>query len=285
MNSEHLRTVPLLVMTCERNASYLPFVLDITRRHWPGHPEITLATDGGNLSGMSTQVVTISNATWVEVLLGALKDLKARARSLYVFVLLEDLCPLHQCNKHVIELAFMALQRSDAGVIQFSCFDLPLDSGAEAGGHWVPYDWSRNSTVNCDTFRIYTFPRDFSHYFSLQPGIWRVEYLISACEIALSRGQTTPWAFEELRWEAARPHFVSNYMWPSTHHGFMLHGKPNPGAIAAMNVSVCGALRKQLIADAFGGPYKYLAWRTANRLRKITLQGIARRLLLAKSTR
>jgi hypothetical protein len=260
----------------------MPFVLDITKRHWPSHPDVTIATDGGHLTGMSGHVVTISNTTWVEVLLGALKDLEARARSPYVFVLLEDLCPLRPCDEQVIELAFNTLQRSDAGVIEFSCFQIPF-SAADGYDHWAAYDWSRSSTGNSDTLKIYTFPRDFPHYFSLQPGIWRLEYLISACNVALSCGRTSPWAFEELHWEAARPHLATNYVWPSTHHGFMLDGKPNAGAIAAMNSSACRELRKRLITHAFGGSCRYHAWRTINRLKKITLRGVARRLLFAGS--
>jgi len=66
-----LRDCPVLITTCTRNAIYIPFVLDITNRHWPNHPSITIATDGGNLSGVSEDVITIQNANWLEVLLGA----------------------------------------------------------------------------------------------------------------------------------------------------------------------------------------------------------------------
>ena len=257
----------------------MPFVRDLTERHWPDHPNITIATDGGDLSGLSENVVTISSATWVEVLLGALKYLKERASEPYVFVMLEDLCPILPCDAHIIELAFEALKRSDAGVIEFSCFEIPFDSTDEAPGDSALQNGSRRSMENCGELKIKEIPRGFSHYFSVQPGIWRLEYLIDACEVALSHGWTSPWAFEEMRWEAARPHLITSYVWPATHHGFLLHGRPNPGAIGAMNIGVCGELRKRLIADAFGGPFKYRAWYAYDRVKRITARGVARRLM------
>ena len=269
MDRTLLQNCRLLITTCERNATYMPFVLSITKQHWPACPDITIATDGGVLSGLADDIVTIPNATWIEVLLGALRHCQVEAGLPYVFLMLEDLCPIRPCDQHVIDLAIAALDRSEAGTIEFSCFDLPFSAETEAWPNWTSFDWSKSPIVNYDILRMRTLPREFPYYFSVQPGFWRLEYLIDACQTALAQGCTSPWAFEKMRWLGARPHLIADYTWPAPHHGFLLQGSPTHGAIAVMKSEACSDLRTRLITEAFGGRMGYFAWRNLDRLKRI----------------
>lgn len=100
--------------------------------------------------------------------------------------------------------------------------------------------------------RLAVVPGDFFRYFQVQPAFWNIEYLTSACRAALASGITDPWAFEAMRLDGARQHYVADYSWPNVHHGFIAAGSINPAAISYMSRKAAPELHAQLVRDVIG---------------------------------
>ena len=87
-----------------------------------------------------------------------------------------------------------------------------------------------------------------------------VTELMTACKAALESGITDIWQFEAMQWDAAAQHYVSNYQWPTVHHGFLAAGRVNPAAIAYLDKEAGNQLHLQLIRDLIGVGSPLLYW-------------------------
>lgn len=255
--------VALLVTTCAKNEKYMADVLALIEAHWPDHPPLTVASDHGAELPRGDIATVLAPGSWVELLLAAVLDIRRRDPVAYVAFLLEDLCPQVAVDTAVFATASAALRESAAGMVSMSCFDLYWvfdESGARVPDQ-QNCDWGHYPVERHGDLRFRRMPDAYKYYFSVQPSIWRIDYLIEACEAALAQGIASPWQFEEMRWSGARPHLVADYIWPAMHHGFLLQGAPNRHGIASITSHAGRPLRQRLIREAFGSPWRYYAWR------------------------
>lgn len=95
-------------------------------------------------------------------------------------------------------------------------------------------------------------PVDFFRYFQVQPTLWRLDYLLAACDHALAQGIGDAWSFEAMRWSRALPHYVSQYNWPTVHHGFLVQGELNKAAIAFLDRRNAMSAHRMLVREAIG---------------------------------
>ena len=255
---------------------YAPAIDVVIERCWPLHPAVYFISDC-ELVGTKQQQVLLRDSCWTEVLLHGLLAVRQNDPKLdYVFLMLDDHCPLRACDTGVIS-AYLEIARSrDLAVISFPTYEWPWERT-----ECVDYPdglvrtWRRIDVEVVSGRRLAVVPRDFFRYFQVQPAFWNIEYLVQACEAALAGGIRDPWTFEAMRLDKAPQHYVADYNWPSVHHGFIASGKINPLAISYMSRALAAELHEQLIRETVGvnSPALFTAYRLAingwNRGRRI----------------
>lgn len=259
----HGDDVALLVTTCAKNEKYMADVLALIEAHWPDHPPLTVASDNGAGLPRRDAATVVAGGTWVELLLAAVLDIRRRHPTPYIAFLLEDLCPQSAVDAAILSTSLAVLREGRAGMVSMSCFDLYWafdESGARVPDQ-QDCDWGQYPVERHEDLRFRRMPDAYKYYFSVQPAIWRTDYLIEACRAAIAQGIASPWQFEEMRWSGACAHVIADYIWPAMHHGFLLQGAPNRHGIASITSHAGRPLRQRLIREAFGSSLRYYIWR------------------------
>ena len=236
--SDSLSEIALLVPTCRKFEPYLPLFLDLIERHWPEHPELWVVSDGEGAPGVP--LLRAESPEWMPCMREALRQLRAaRPNVRFVFLLLEDLAPLHRVQADVLHGALAAAVERDLPETVFRTFRF---------FHFLrspkpPEEWGGS--------RFYEVDPQWRYYSQLQPSLWRLDHLFETLEAGLALGKRSVWEFEFLN--IGGPHYVHHYRWPSLINGVFLGGLVNP---------------KSLLRLPFGGPHRALVgemWRRAAR--------------------
>ena len=247
------RSVAILVSTFSRMKKYVPAIEMTIERCWPLHPAVYFISDC-ELPGAKQRRVLLRDSCWTEVLLHGVLAVREQHPGLdYVFLMLDDHCPLRACDTGVISAHLEIARSHNLAVISFPIYEWPWERT-----EYVDYPdglvrtWRRIDVEVVSGRRLAVVPRDFFRYFQVQPAFWKIEYLIQACRTALAGGITDPWAFEAMQLEKASQHYLADYNWPSVHHGFMAAGRINPAAIYYMSRKAAPELHAQLMLDVIG---------------------------------
>jgi hypothetical protein len=251
----------LLVSTFAKMAKFIPAVEIAIDRCWPTHPTVYFISDYP-LPSITNQFFQ-RGASWTQVLLHGLSAVGERYPGLdYIFLMLDDHCPLQACDPSALTAYFDIVRRHQLAVVWFPTFEWPWKSPHIAHPAVPARSGHRIEIEELGDRRFAVVPRDFFRYFSLQPACWDIQYLTSVCRTALDSAITDPWRFEQMAWDGARQHYVAEYNWPSVHHGFMAAGKLNPAAISYMSRTAVPELHKQLIREAgFNSVFVYQLYR------------------------
>jgi hypothetical protein len=170
-----------------------------------------------------------------------------------VFYLLEDHCPLRQCDMDRLLRVCKVAAEHDLGAVTFPTYNWPwgeVESKVYPDG--LVRTWRKIEIANLSGERFAVVPSDFFRYFQLQPTLWRCEYLERVCAAAIAARKTDPWQFEALRFRDAEQHYVASYNWPTVHHGFLVQGSINPAAVRYADRAAHLRLRRQLIEEVVG---------------------------------
>ena len=208
----------LLVMTYSKMEKYLPAIRQNLDIFWPNRPAMLIATDG---AAAGEDVFVGTSASFLGLLSEALHELRSRFPKVqYVFVLLEDLCPLAPVDDARLTEAFSALKA--------------------AGGHymlnhwptkrhrpWTDENWDLAASLSEGRTRLMPMSRGYETYNSLVACIWRVTYLEQLIGAKLARGIGDPWGFERYLDGAQEQHYVLENAWPTFANGFMIAGRVN----------------------------------------------------------
>jgi hypothetical protein len=251
----------LLVSTFTKMGKFIPAVKIAIDRCWPTHPTVYFISDYP-LPNIANQFVQCG-ASWTEVLLHGISAVRERHPALdYIFLMLEDHCPLQACDPSTLTAYFDIIRRHQLAVVWFPTFEWPWKASHIAHPAVPSRSGHRIQIEMLEDRRFAVVPRNFFRYFALQPAYWDVQYLTSVCRAALDSEITDPWRFEQMAWDGARQHYVAEYKWASVHHGFMAAGKPNPAAIPYMSRTAVPELRQQLIREAgFDSVFVYQLYR------------------------
>lgn len=242
----------VLISTFSRMKKYAPAIEAAIDRCWPEHPAIYFISDS-ELPGIGRQI-QLADACWTEILLHGLLTMRKQHPALdYVFLMLDDHCPLRPCDA-VATSAYLEIARSgNLGVISFPTYDWPWNETATTEyPDGLVRVWRTVEIDVVDGRKLALVPRDYFRYFQVQPAFWRVEYLISVCQAALASGIRDPWAFEAMSLDGAPQHHVADYNWPSVHHGFIAGGKVNPAAISYISKKAAPELHSRLLREVVG---------------------------------
>ena len=242
----------MLTSTFERMANYAPAIEAALHRCWSQHPRNYFIADC-ELPQVRERF-SVVGASWTEVLLHGLLAAQRQHPGLdYVFLMLDDHCPLRPCDAAAIG-AYLEIARScNLAAISFPTYEWPWnDTAATEYADGLVRMWRKVDIVVINGRRLAPVPRDFFRYFQVQPAYWSIEYLISACQAALAGGIRDAWAFEAMRLDGARQHYIADYNWPNVHHGFIAAGKVNPAAISYISAKVAPELRSRLIREVVG---------------------------------
>ena len=210
--------VALLVMTYRKMEKYLPAIRQNLDLFWPNRPQMLIATDG---QARGDDVFVGTSASFLGLLSEAIHELCLRfPRAQYVFVLLEDLCPLEPVDDTRLTEAFRVLKA--------------------AGGHyllnhwptkrhrpWVDENWDLGASLSQGRTRLMPMSRSYETYNSLVACIWHVDYLSQLITAKLARGIGDPWGFERYLEGAEEQHYVLENAWPTFANGFMIAGRVN----------------------------------------------------------
>ncbi len=171
----------------------------------------------GELSGPN--VLTFKDTTFVELLDRSLRELRAqRPEAKYVFVMLEDLCPLDSVDETALaEIYGTVKQRS----IKF--VSLPWSYA-----HLLRFVDEANSFDCIETNRrFYLLAPDSDFHTAIITSIWDVDHLQWILQEKLSLGLHDPWAFERPLMKNPEEHYMVRGVWPIVADGFLHRGNLN----------------------------------------------------------
>jgi hypothetical protein len=198
---------------------------------WPGHPEIWFLTDGDTIAHQTT--IQFPGANWIEILHGGLTKLRSRYPEMeYVYLILEDLYPVWECQAETLSMIHRAALDGSFDVVLLFAHRCrpPVGPAISAGG-----------------VTFYELSPGYQYYNSLQPALWKLDYLLAACEHALHKGIETAWEFEWLN--LGRTHYVAEYHWPCIFNGLFTQGRVNLGAVRRLKAKPFAKFRRQLVTE------------------------------------
>ena len=226
----------LLVSTYSKNEHYIPAVLHTVDRMWPGHPECFVATDG-DLDAPNT--LRFPGRSFVEILGDAARRIKQdRPDTRFVFLMLEDLCPLGPVNTPMIEAAVTKARTQGLKYVLFPWH----------GDFTWTYDRTAGPTFFGPDMELVPMRRDWEAPNSLVAALWDIDHLIWMAEQKLEAGIHDPWRFEFELPGNPHVHYIQVNGWPTVCDGFMVRGKLNDLAPADPDfppTAIMSQLRKQ----------------------------------------
>jgi hypothetical protein len=276
----------LAVTAHSRTEKYIPLVRDLIDTFWPSHPSRYFVTDGVSPSG--ADVISFSCSNWVQLASAGLTRIKQdHPQATHVFLMLEDHSPLRACDEPRLGRIFQIAVREGFSAISFPTYAWPwqeTDSRDYPDG--LIRTWRHKETIERDGEMFAVVPSEFFRYFQVQPTLWHLDYLQVALDHALTRGITDAWSFEAMRWPQALPHYVSQYNWPTVHHGFLEQGKLNTAAIVYLDRRHAMGAYRMLVREAIGveSPTLFDSLQFLNRA-KARIRGGLGRVKRAASTR
>jgi len=171
----------------------------------------------------------------------------------YVFSVIDDHCPLRLCDEGRLERIIRTAIASEMKCVVFVTYEWPWATTAERSvdDRGRTMTWNAIDVLEMNGCRFARVPKEFFRYNQCQPGIWEIDYYLSVCDRALELGIDDPWGFESMRLPNQPQHYVSEYAWPSVHHGFMARGRVNAEAIhyARGDSAAMRALRSTLVRE------------------------------------
>jgi hypothetical protein len=231
----------------ERYCDTLVLLMD---QMWPGHPEIWFFTDGSGISHKNT--IQIPNANWTQILHDGLQQLRSTYPDLkHVYLVLEDLYPLWACRGDTLEQTRRVAEEAELDVVFFFADGSTPDIDSEI----LLYD-----------LKLQVLPSWYRYYTSLQPALWKFDYLMEVTEYALARGIGNPWEFEFIN--LGKTHYKSVYDWPCPFSGLFKEGRVNLNALRHLKAKGFGRFRRQLLAQYVRQLPGYAANAAAGRLRR-----------------
>lgn len=244
--------VALVVTSHSRTEKYIPLDRSLLDTFWPGHPARLFITDGASQS--AADVCSFPGLSWVELLSAGLSRIREQGpQTTHVFHMLEDHCPLRSCAVERLERIFAISIRHNLVAVAFPTYSWPWnETEATIYPDGLVRTWRSRETRDLDGELFAVVPRDFFRYFQVQPTLWHLDYLQEACAWALTQGVTDAWNFEAMRWSRAQPHYVSQYNWPTVHHGFLEQGELNANAIAYLDRRNATDAHRMLVREAIG---------------------------------
>jgi hypothetical protein len=197
---------------------------------WPGHPELWFLTDGNGIRHPNT--LSFAGANWTQILHRGLLEIRSRYPELkYVYLILEDLFPLGPCDTQLLDRTLEVAQRAKLDVVLFFTEGCLPDVDSE---------------VTVEGLRLRPLSGSFRYHSSLQPALWRLDYLLEVTAHAMAQGITDPWAFEFIN--LGRRHYKSPYHWPCVFSGLFFEGRVNWPAIGRIQAREFSAFRFRLLA-------------------------------------
>jgi hypothetical protein len=241
--------IVLLVSTHKRAAHFVPAIRTALARSWPNHPCLRFVTDGG---AADDDVLQASTGIYVPLMLEALSAIRTQfPKATHVLHMLEDHCPLRLCDVARIEQTAKLCLSSALASVSFITYEWPWSAREfELVEYGNLYGLPRIDTVMMDGVRLGLIPMTFYRYFQVQPTVWRIDYLAKALTSASAEGIMDPWAFEQFKWDSVEQHYVSEYPWPTVHHGFLVKGSVNVSAFKFADRSTAKDLLRLMRADA-----------------------------------
>ena len=236
----------VLISTHKVAARYVPLVRLALRAFWPEAPPIRFISDGG--IEPADDVYIEPEPRFVPLMLCGLARLQVEFPNVrHVFHMLEDHCPLRRCDGERISALLSIVRDRDLAAVSFPTYSWPWNKT-----EYIDYPdgkvrtWRRIDTVEIDGEAFARVPRNFFRYFQVQPTIWRIPYLVNACDEARAAGVFDPWGFEAMQFPNSDQHYVSQYNWPTVHHGFLAKGVVNLKAIDFVDRDIGWAVRREL---------------------------------------
>jgi hypothetical protein len=242
----------ILVSTHSKAARYLPMVRSAIDRFWADRPPVRFLTDGG--VEHAADVYIEPEADFVPLLIRGLSRIRGEfPNATHIVHMLEDHCPLRECDADRISAVVSIAIDQDLAAVCFPTYRWPWNDTATAEyPDGLVRTWRRVDTLDIAGEILGRVPRDFFRYFQIQPTVWRLKYLEDACAAAMAAGVLNPWEFEALQLPISEQHYVSEYNWPTVHHGFLVQGKINPASIDFVDSSANATIRHRLIKELVG---------------------------------
>ncbi|MCV2875278.1 hypothetical protein OE810_03305 [Rhodobacteraceae bacterium XHP0102] len=210
--------VSLLVMTYSKMEKYLPAIRQNLDLFWPNRPDMLIATDG---QAEGEDVFVGTSASFLGLLSEALHELRLRFPKVqYVFLLLEDLCPLAPVDDARLSEAFRILKGAGG---QYMLNHWPTKRHRP----WDDENWDISQSLSEGRTRLMPMSRRYETYNSLVACIWRMDYLEQLIDAKLARGIADPWGFERYLDGVQEQHYLLENAWPTFANGFMIAGSVN----------------------------------------------------------
>lgn len=221
----------IITPTYRRYECYCDTLVRLMDRMWPDHPEIWFLTDGSGISHKNT--IRFPNANWTQILNGGLKQIRSVYPELkYAYLILEDLYPVWCCNPDTLSASYEAACKAELDLVFF----YPDGGKPVTDGH-----------IDIHGVRFQTMATDFKYYTSLQPALWKFDYLMEVSEYAIRERIDNPWQFEFMN--LGRKHYKASYDWPCAFSGFFHEGRVNLEAVRQLKIREFSGLRRRLMAE------------------------------------
>lgn len=212
----------LLVMTYSKLHRYIPAIRENLDLFWPDRPQTVYASDAP-LEG--DDVILQEGDSFLDVLEGSIDQIDALyPAAKYVFVLLEDICPLGPVDE-------AKLARAQTMLREKSCKHL--------NHHW------RNKKAFCFKYfciddpvhlldgdiDIRSMPRWQTFHNAIPASFWEIDHLRDIVDQKRALGHVDPWSFELPVQPVCEDHFIWDAIWPTVPDGFLTQGAINSKAI------------------------------------------------------
>ncbi|MBK8725006.1 MAG: hypothetical protein IPL96_02835 [Holophagaceae bacterium] len=234
MNAIGSGNIAILLQVGPGLASKCELIADALGEAWPGHPPILLALPPGSAEFQDRETIHCRDAGWVSMLRESLLYMKTRHPAVtHLLSLIDDHCPLRPCDGDRLASAIRSAVAEDMKCVAFVTYEWPWSRTAvnsvDERGRRVT--WTKVDIRQVGGLKFARVPSDFFRYNQCQPALWDLDYCLSLCEQALALGIDDPWTFESHLFPGQPQHYVSDYRWPTVHHGFMATGQVNAEAV------------------------------------------------------
>jgi hypothetical protein len=228
----------IITPTYSRNERYCDTLVQLMDRMWPGHPDIWFLTDGNTIAHKNT--IRFPGANWTQILHSGLKQIRSMFPEIGdVYVILEDLYPLWECQAETLARVHQAARKTAFGAVLFFTHECQPMAGGER---------AIDGELTIDGVRFERLSPRYSHYSSLQPALWNLEHLMSVTEYALRNNLHDPWRFEFINL-GSRVHYMSEYHWPCIFGGLFSEGRVNLKAVRRLAGDEFAGFRRRLLVE------------------------------------
>lgn len=213
-------------MTYSKMERYIPAIRQNLDIFWPDRPPMLVVSDGA-LRGDDVHIGT--STAFLRLLSEGLTALRARQpEAKFVFVLLEDLCPLAPVDDDRLISAFDVLKAAGG--------DYLLNHWpTKKHRPWVDENWDLSASLSQGRTRLMPMSHAYETYNSLVACIWNIDYLTGLIAAKIAKGTGDPWGFERYAQGHQKQHYVLENAWPTFANGFMIAGRVNERCVTEMS--------------------------------------------------